>query len=259
MALAPCRECSRQVSTEASTCPQCGVPFPTRGTGAPSGGPMLVGQAERTWQVIVARSSPESHELLRPLLQASYPSATAADLNDLLQKDEIVVRSGLSQEDANALMQQLHAIGLQPRKIAVGSTGKPWGQKQSVGDRQGPTGPSEVPNYSEVRSPGLVACRACGRQVSALASTCPHCGDRIRVSRRRIDGMRTGEAILWALLCFPVGFVKLGQGVKWLVWVLIALLTGGLGLLPMLVDYFMCNEKARATGILGEWEWFPRV
>jgi hypothetical protein len=71
--------------------------------------------------------------------------------------------------------------------------------------------------------------------------------------------MRTGEAILWALLCFPVGFVKLGQGVKWLVWVLIALLTGGLGLLPMLVDYFMCNEKARATGILGEWEWFPRV
>ena len=30
MALAPCRECGREVSTEAQTCPQCGVPAPTR-------------------------------------------------------------------------------------------------------------------------------------------------------------------------------------------------------------------------------------
>lgn len=29
MALKPCRECGRQVSTEALTCPQCGVPNPT--------------------------------------------------------------------------------------------------------------------------------------------------------------------------------------------------------------------------------------
>jgi uncharacterized membrane protein YdbT with pleckstrin-like domain len=30
MALAPCRECGREVSTEAANCPQCGVPHPTR-------------------------------------------------------------------------------------------------------------------------------------------------------------------------------------------------------------------------------------
>lgn len=36
MALAPCRECGKQVSTEASTCPDCGVPHPT-GTATVSG------------------------------------------------------------------------------------------------------------------------------------------------------------------------------------------------------------------------------
>jgi len=30
MALEPCRECGQQVSTEAPTCPHCGVPSPTR-------------------------------------------------------------------------------------------------------------------------------------------------------------------------------------------------------------------------------------
>jgi uncharacterized membrane protein YdbT with pleckstrin-like domain len=29
MALAPCRECGKRVSTEAATCPECGVPNPT--------------------------------------------------------------------------------------------------------------------------------------------------------------------------------------------------------------------------------------
>lgn len=29
MALAPCRECSKDVSTEAPACPHCGVPHPT--------------------------------------------------------------------------------------------------------------------------------------------------------------------------------------------------------------------------------------
>ena len=34
MALLPCRECSAQVSTEAATCPQCGVPRPTSTPGS---------------------------------------------------------------------------------------------------------------------------------------------------------------------------------------------------------------------------------
>ena len=30
MALKPCRECKKKVSTEAATCPSCGVPNPTQ-------------------------------------------------------------------------------------------------------------------------------------------------------------------------------------------------------------------------------------
>ena len=31
MALLPCRECGEQVSTEAATCPRCGIPSPAGG------------------------------------------------------------------------------------------------------------------------------------------------------------------------------------------------------------------------------------
>ena len=34
MALLPCRECAREVSTEAASCPHCGVPNPARGRNA---------------------------------------------------------------------------------------------------------------------------------------------------------------------------------------------------------------------------------
>ena len=30
MALKPCKECGKDVSTEANTCPNCGVPKPTK-------------------------------------------------------------------------------------------------------------------------------------------------------------------------------------------------------------------------------------
>lgn len=36
MALRPCRECGREISTEAATCPQCGVPRPTQPETAPT-------------------------------------------------------------------------------------------------------------------------------------------------------------------------------------------------------------------------------
>ena len=71
--------------------------------------------------------------------------------------------------------------------------------------------------------------------------------------------MGMGEAVLWMLCCFPVGYVKLGQGLKWLVWLLICVVTGGLGTVAMLVDYFMCVQKLDKTGTLDEWEWFPRA
>ncbi len=70
--------------------------------------------------------------------------------------------------------------------------------------------------------------------------------------------MAMGEAILWAICCHPVGFVNLGQGTKWLIWLVISVITGGLALIAMYIDYFMCNAKALETGTLGEWEFFPR-
>jgi ribosomal protein L37E len=260
MSLVPCRECGREVSTEAQTCPQCGVPFPTRRTAAPPVSSTPDSEGERAWQVMVARPFTENQELFRrSVLRASYPNSAETELDQLLHKDEVVVRLGLSQEEANVLMQQLHGTGLLSRKIALGRARQAGGRHQSVGSRTGRASSGEAPAGSDDRPSGLILCRACGKEVSALAVTCPHCGDRIRASRRPIEGMPTGEAILWALLCFPLGFVKLGQGVKWLVWLIVVVVTYGIGLVPMWVDYFMCNAKARTTGVLGPWEWFPRV
>ena len=53
MALAPCRECGREVSTEALACPQCGAPIPSRPTGS-----RQVVQSEPAAPSIDQRSSP---------------------------------------------------------------------------------------------------------------------------------------------------------------------------------------------------------
>jgi len=42
MALAPCRECGTDISSEAASCPKCGVPNP-QGSARPSGEPAATG------------------------------------------------------------------------------------------------------------------------------------------------------------------------------------------------------------------------
>lgn len=66
-----------------------------------------------------------------------------------------------------------------------------------------------------------------------------------------------GWTIFWFLMCFPVGWMLWGQAAKGWVWLLIAILTGGIGGLVAMVDYWMCYS-AQQKRKLGEWEFFPR-
>lgn len=66
-----------------------------------------------------------------------------------------------------------------------------------------------------------------------------------------------GYAILWFLCCVPIGFMQWGQAAKGWVWVLIAIVTSGIGGLVGIVDYWMCFS-AQQKRKLGEWEFFPR-
>ena len=66
-----------------------------------------------------------------------------------------------------------------------------------------------------------------------------------------------GYAILWFLCCVPIGFMQWGQAAKGWVWVLIAIVTSGIGGIVAIVDYWMCFS-AQQKRRLGEWEFFPR-
>lgn len=69
--------------------------------------------------------------------------------------------------------------------------------------------------------------------------------------------MGTGEAILWFLLCMPIGFMQMGQPVKGWAWVGISFLTGGIAAFVAMVDYFICFGVQQKRP-LGEWEFFPK-
>jgi hypothetical protein len=112
---------------------------------------------------------------------------------------------------------------------------------------------------------GDAHCQECGAATKPHQIMCIGCGCKLKnassISVGNVNtsiGMTTGYAILWLLCCWPVGFVKLNQGLKGLAWFGICILTGGFGFIPMAVDYFMCNNKANKVGSLGEWEFFPR-
>jgi len=66
-----------------------------------------------------------------------------------------------------------------------------------------------------------------------------------------------GTAILWLLCCVPIGFMQWGQAAKGWVWLIVGILTSGIGFLVCLVDYWMCFS-AQQKRKLGEWEFFPR-
>ena len=69
--------------------------------------------------------------------------------------------------------------------------------------------------------------------------------------------LSVGMAILWFFLCFPIGFMQWGQTAKGWIWVLISIISGGVGSLAAIVDYWICFT-AQQKRILKEWEWFPR-
>jgi len=49
MALQPCRECGRHVSTKAATCPHCGVPSPASSVPLNAPGPTSTGATVLRW------------------------------------------------------------------------------------------------------------------------------------------------------------------------------------------------------------------
>lgn len=110
-------------------------------------------------------------------------------------------------------------------------------------------------------------CQDCGTPTKPLQIMCTQCGVQLRNHHQflgssqqvsQVQGMGTGESIFWFLCCIPIGFVKLNQGLKGLLWIGISILTGGFGFIPMAIDFFMCNAKANHVGQLGEFEFFPR-
>jgi GYF domain 2 len=147
-------------------------------------------------------------------------------------------------------------------------------QRASLASRQAQQGNAMHCGHcaSEVQ-PQAIACMACGcapkagrRYCQSCASefTNPHsiicvkCGSPTSQSGGKVTAMSTGEAVLWALVCFPVGYYKLNQTLKWAIWLGASIFTGGFALFPMLIDYFLCNAKAQKTGTVGEMEWFPK-
>lgn len=81
MALGQCRECGKQVSTEAASCPHCGVPQPTRLTAPAPASPIAAGTGFR-------RPGPSA---------ASQASATPQDSTDsnILQGERVLYRARL--------------------------------------------------------------------------------------------------------------------------------------------------------------------
>lgn len=78
-----------------------------------------------------------------------------------------------------------------------------------------------------------------------------------KVEVNRGDVISSGTAILWWLVCYPVGYSQWGQATKGWVSLLLVIFTGGYGGIVVLVDYIKCYN-AQKTRELGEWEFFPK-
>lgn len=70
------------------------------------------------------------------------------------------------------------------------------------------------------------------------------------------NAIGTGMAIVWFLLCMPIGFATWSQAGKGFIWVLISIFTGGIGGFAAMVDYWMCFSVQQKRA-LGDWEFFP--
>lgn len=120
---------------------------------------------------------------------------------------------------------------------------------------------------------GKLFCTNCGSGTDQNAVICVGCGHSLSKPKKDIlgvDGVKFGEssgepnpdptslgtAILWFLLCYPLGYGSWGQSGKGWVLLLITILTGGFGGIFIAVDYFMCYA-AQKNRKLGEWEFVP--
>ena len=72
------------------------------------------------------------------------------------------------------------------------------------------------------------------------------------------DPVSSGTAILWYLICYPVGYSQWGQGTKGWVSVIAMIATSGFAAIILLIDYIMCYN-AQKSRVLGEWEFFPKA
>ena len=127
---------------------------------------------------------------------------------------------------------------------------------------------------------GKSFCNSCGDPTGEGAVICIKCGCSLNASSsssKNVDvnkiignvsfGASTGEpnpnpvesgtAILWFLLCYPIGYSQWGQSTKGWVCVLITFITGGFGGILVLADYIMCYN-AQKTRKLGDWDFFPK-
>jgi hypothetical protein len=96
-------------------------------------------------------------------------------------------------------------------------------------------------------------------QVSANAGApAPSVPGGVTVSGAAIrgDALNAGMAVLWFLLCFPIGFMMWNQSAKGWTWLIISCLSCGLGSIPAMVDYWMCYAVQEKRP-LGPWEFFP--
>ena len=117
-------------------------------------------------------------------------------------------------------------------------------------------------------------CNSCGLATNKNAVICVKCGCALskendstlmfesqkeakKVEVRHGDVVSSGTAILWWLVCYPVGYSQWGQATKGWVSLLFFLFTGGYGGIVILVDYIKCYN-AQKTRELGEWEFFPK-
>ena len=114
-------------------------------------------------------------------------------------------------------------------------------------------------------------CNSCGGATAENAIICVNCGCGLGNSNKETvsfgsdsggganpNPVSSGTAILWYLVCYPVGYSQWGQSTKGWVSLLALILTGGFAGILLLVDYIMCY-KAQKTRTLGEWDFFPKA
>lgn len=118
---------------------------------------------------------------------------------------------------------------------------------------------------------GIKFCNSCGSSRNTQAIMCVKCGCSFAKESDsnptfgssgsgeiNQNPVSSGTAILWYLICYPIGYSQWGQGTKGWVTVLALIITSGFAGIIMLIDYIMCYN-AQKSRVLGEWEFFPKA